>query len=161
MFGAAALYGATTKRSLASIGAILFMGLIGLIVAMVVNLFLQSSQITWLISIVGVVLFTGLTAWDVQRIQNGDLRRRRVDGEGGSHWRARPLPRLHQPVLLPAPPDRRPPLTISPFDTALTERRPNPGRAMAAGEPRLTVALTFDHDAISSEVDRGDGPVLR
>jgi hypothetical protein len=73
MFGAAALYGATTKRSLAGMGGILFMGLIGLIVAMVVNIFLASTAITWIISIVGVVIFTALTAYDVQRIQAGDL----------------------------------------------------------------------------------------
>jgi uncharacterized protein len=73
MFGAAALYGVTTKRSLASVGAIAFMGLIGLLVAMVVNLFLNSPQITWIISIIGVVIFTALTAYDVQRIQNGTL----------------------------------------------------------------------------------------
>ena len=73
MFGAAAIYGAVTKRSLAKIGGILFMGLIGLLVAMVLNLFLQSTQLTWIISIIGVVIFTGLTAWDVQRIQNGQL----------------------------------------------------------------------------------------
>jgi len=71
MFGGAAVYGATTRRSLASIGGILFMALIGLLVAIVVNLFLQSAAATWLISIAGVVIFTGLTAWDVQRIQNG------------------------------------------------------------------------------------------
>ena len=73
MFGAAAIYGATTKRSLASLGGILFMGLIGLIVASVLNLFLQSSQISWIISLVGVALFTALTSYDVQRIQNGDI----------------------------------------------------------------------------------------
>jgi uncharacterized protein len=73
MFGAAAVYGATTKRSLAGLGGILFMGLIGLIVASVVNLFLGNSAISWVISIVGVVIFTALTAYDVQRIQSGDL----------------------------------------------------------------------------------------
>ena len=73
MFGAAALYGATTKRSLAGLGGILFMGLIGIIVASVVNVFLASTTITWIISIVGVVIFTALTAYDVQRIQAGDL----------------------------------------------------------------------------------------
>ena len=73
MFGAAAVYGATTKRSLASLGGILFMGLVGLIVASVLNLFLHSSQVSWIISIVGVVLFTALTAYDVQRIQSGDI----------------------------------------------------------------------------------------
>ena len=73
MFGAAAVYGATTKRSLASLGGILFMGLIGIIVASVLNLFLHSTQVSWIISIVGVVLFTALTAYDVQRIQRGDF----------------------------------------------------------------------------------------
>jgi len=73
MFGGAAIYGATTKRSLASLGGILFMALIGLLVGSVVNIFLASSALTWLISLVGVVLFTALTAYDVQRIQNGDL----------------------------------------------------------------------------------------
>jgi FtsH-binding integral membrane protein len=73
MFGAAAIYGAVTKRSLAQLGGILFMGLIGLIVAMLLNLFLHSSQLSWIISIIGVVLFTALTAYDVQRIQSGDI----------------------------------------------------------------------------------------
>jgi FtsH-binding integral membrane protein len=73
MFGAAAIYGAVTKRSLAQLGGILFMGLVGLIVAMLLNLFLHSSQLSWIISIIGVVLFTALTAYDVQRIQSGDI----------------------------------------------------------------------------------------
>jgi uncharacterized protein len=73
MFGAAAIYGAVTKRSLAGLGGILFMGVIGLLVAMVINLFLQSEAISWIISIIGVVIFTALTAYDVQRIQAGDL----------------------------------------------------------------------------------------
>ena len=73
MFGAAALYGATTKRSLAGLGGILFMGVIGILVASVLNMFLGSSMISWAISVVGVVIFTALTAYDVQRIQAGDL----------------------------------------------------------------------------------------
>ncbi len=73
MFGAAAIYGKVTQRSLAKLGGILFMGLIGLLVAMLINIFLGSPQVTFLISIVGVVLFTALTAYDVQRIQSGDL----------------------------------------------------------------------------------------
>ena len=73
MFGAAAIYGKVTQRSLAKLGGILFMGLIGLLVAMLLNIFLRSSEVTFLISIVGVVLFTALTAYDVQRIQSGDL----------------------------------------------------------------------------------------
>lgn len=73
MFGAAALYGATTKRNLAGLGGILFMGLIGVIIAMVLNVFIANSGIDLAISIIGVVLFTVLTAWDVQRIQVGQL----------------------------------------------------------------------------------------
>lgn len=73
MFGGAALYGVTTKRSLAGIGGYLTMGLFGLIVASVVNMFLGSGPIGWMISLIGVVIFTGLTAWDVQRISAGDL----------------------------------------------------------------------------------------
>ena len=73
MFGAAALYGATTKRSLAGLGGILFMGLIGIVVASVLNIFLNSGMLSWVISVVGVVIYTALTAYDVQRIQAGDL----------------------------------------------------------------------------------------
>ena len=73
MFGAAAIYGAVTKRNLSSLGGILFMGLIGLFAAMILNIFFQSEQLTWIISIIGVGIFTALTAYDVQRIQSGDL----------------------------------------------------------------------------------------
>jgi uncharacterized protein len=73
MFGGAALYGYTTKRSLASIGGFLMMAVIGLIVASVINIFLGNSTLDWIISIVGVVIFTVLTAYHVQRISNGDL----------------------------------------------------------------------------------------
>jgi FtsH-binding integral membrane protein len=72
-FGGAAFYGATTKRSLASLGGILFMGLIGLIVAMIVNAFIGSTVVGYAISVVGVLIFTALTAYDVQRIGSGDL----------------------------------------------------------------------------------------
>jgi FtsH-binding integral membrane protein len=73
MFGGAAFYGATTRRSLAGIGPILGMALFGLIVAIVVNIFLPTGPLGLLISIVGVVIFTALTAYDVQRIQAGAL----------------------------------------------------------------------------------------
>jgi uncharacterized protein len=73
MFGAAAVYGHVTKRSLAGLGGLLLMGVIGLLVASVINIFLASDTISWVISLVGVVIFTALTAYDVQRIQNGDL----------------------------------------------------------------------------------------
>jgi uncharacterized protein len=73
MFGAAAIYGAVTKRSLAGLGGILFMGLIGLIVASLLNIFIGGQQLSFIISIVGIVLFTALTAYDVQRIQQGNI----------------------------------------------------------------------------------------
>jgi FtsH-binding integral membrane protein len=68
-FGALSLYGYTTKRDLSPIGAFLIMGLIGLIFAMIVNMFLQSSAMGFIISIVGVLIFAGLTAWDTQKIK--------------------------------------------------------------------------------------------
>jgi FtsH-binding integral membrane protein len=73
MFGGAALYGYTTKRSLAGIGGFASMAIWGLLVAIVVNLFLGSSLLGYVVSIIGVVLFTILTAWDVQRISSGQL----------------------------------------------------------------------------------------
>jgi uncharacterized protein len=73
MFGGAALYGATTKRSLVGIGGFLSMAVFGLIVALVVNVFLASGPLGLVISIIGVVIFTALTAYNVQRIQAGDL----------------------------------------------------------------------------------------
>ena len=69
MFGAMALYGHFTKKDLTSWGRILTMALIGLIIATLVNLFLQSSRIDWICSLVGVVLFTGLTAYDAQKMR--------------------------------------------------------------------------------------------
>jgi FtsH-binding integral membrane protein len=73
MFGAAAVYGAVTKRELQGLGGYLFVALIGILVASLINLFFASSGLTWLISIIGVVLFTVLTAYDVQRIKAGNL----------------------------------------------------------------------------------------
>ena len=69
MFGVMALVGATTKRDLSKLGSILFMALIGLIIASLVNIFLHSSGLDWIISLIGVVLFTALTAYDVQRVK--------------------------------------------------------------------------------------------
>ncbi len=75
IFGGAALYGYVTKRDLTSLGGILFMGLIGLIVVMFVQLFLfpGNSMMNLLIGIFGVAIFTGLTAWDVQRLKDGKM----------------------------------------------------------------------------------------
>lgn len=68
MFGAMTVIGFTTKTDLTKLGNILFMALIGLIIASVVNLFAGSSALYWLISLGGVIIFTGLTAYDTQRI---------------------------------------------------------------------------------------------
>lgn len=65
-FAAASLYGYTTKKDLTSFGSFLFVGLIGIVIASIVNLFLQSSGMQFAISIIGVLIFTGLTAWDTQ-----------------------------------------------------------------------------------------------
>lgn len=69
MFGAMALYGMVTKRDLSGMGSFMFMGLIGIIIASVVNMFLGSSTLHMAISGIGVIIFVGLTAYDVQRIK--------------------------------------------------------------------------------------------
>lgn len=69
MFGAMSIYGFFTKRDLSKIGTYMIMALWGLIIAIVVNIFLKSSGLEWIISIVGVLLFTGLTAWDTQTVK--------------------------------------------------------------------------------------------
>jgi FtsH-binding integral membrane protein len=69
MFGAMSLYGYTTKRDLSGWGSFLFMGLIGIIIAMLVNIFLQSAALHFAVSVIGVLVFTGLTAYDTQRIK--------------------------------------------------------------------------------------------
>ncbi len=68
-FGALSLYGYTTQRDLSPIGSFLIMGLFGLILAMVVNIFLQSTGLDFAISAIGVLIFAGLTAWDTQKIK--------------------------------------------------------------------------------------------
>ena len=68
-FGAMSVYGYFTKTDLTKIGSFLFMALIGLIIASVVNIFVASSTFDWIISIVGVLIFVGLTAWDTQTVK--------------------------------------------------------------------------------------------
>lgn len=69
MFGATSLYGYTTKTDLSKMGSFMMMGLIGIVIASLVNLFLHSSALQFALSIAGVVIFVGLTAWDTQRIK--------------------------------------------------------------------------------------------
>jgi hypothetical protein len=68
-FGGLSLYGYTTRRDLSGLGTFLFMGLIGIVIASLVNIFLRSSGLDWIISLVGVGVFAGLTAYDTQRIK--------------------------------------------------------------------------------------------
>ena len=72
-FGALSLYGYTTKRDMSGMGSFLIMGLFGIIIASLVNIFLKSSGLDWAISIIGVGVFAGLTAWDTQRINIASL----------------------------------------------------------------------------------------
>ena len=69
-FGAMSIYGYTTKRDLTKLGSFLMMGLIGIIIASVVNIFLKSSMMYFVISILGVLIFVGLAAYDTQKIKN-------------------------------------------------------------------------------------------
>ena len=69
MFGAMAVFGTFTKRSLAGVGQFMFMGLIGLLIAMVVSIFWFNDVLMFVINVIGVVVFTGLTAWDAQRLK--------------------------------------------------------------------------------------------
>ena len=68
-FGALSLYGYTTERNLSPLGAFLTMGLFGLILASLVGMFFPSPGLTWMISVIGVLIFAGLTAWDTQQIK--------------------------------------------------------------------------------------------
>ena len=83
MFGAMAVFGTLTKRSLAGVGQFMFMGLIGLIIASIVNIFWLNSALYFVISVVGVIVFTGLTAWDAQRLK--EMAVALPDGRVGSY----------------------------------------------------------------------------
>ena len=69
MFGAMSLYGYTTKTDLTKFGSFLIMGLIGVVIASIVNIFLGSSMLQFIVSVVGILVFLGLTAWDTQTIK--------------------------------------------------------------------------------------------
>ena len=80
-FGAVSLYGYTTKRDLSGMGSFLFMGLIGIVIASLVNLFIGSTALQFAISVIGVLVFTGLTAWDSQRLKSEYLGSYQFGGE--------------------------------------------------------------------------------
>ncbi len=69
MFGAMSLYGYTTKRDLSGFGSMLFMGLIGIVLASLVNLWLKSEALMWAVTYIGVLVFVGLTAYDTQKLK--------------------------------------------------------------------------------------------
>lgn len=69
MFGAMSIYGMVTKRDLTGMGSFMFMGLIGIVIASLVNMFVQSSAMSFVISVIGVLVFTGLTAYDTQKLK--------------------------------------------------------------------------------------------
>lgn len=69
MFAGTSIYGYTTKKDLSGMGGLMMMGLIGIIIASLVNLFMQSSMVNFVVSVIGVIVFTGLTAWDTQYIK--------------------------------------------------------------------------------------------
>ncbi|MCS6890949.1 MAG: Bax inhibitor-1/YccA family protein [Rhodovarius sp.] len=70
MFAGMSLYGYTTGRDLTKMGSFMIMGLIGVLIASLINIFLQSSMLAFVVSIIGIIVFLGLTAWDTQRIKN-------------------------------------------------------------------------------------------
>ncbi len=69
MFGAMSFYGYTTKRDLSGMGSMLFMGLIGIILASLVNIWLKSPALMWVVTYIGVLVFVGLTAYDTQKLK--------------------------------------------------------------------------------------------
>lgn len=70
MFGSAAVYGKVTKKDLTKLGSYLLMGLIGIIIAGIINIFIQNSMLNFITSIIGIIIFIGLTAYDVQKIRD-------------------------------------------------------------------------------------------
>ena len=123
-FGALALYGTVTSRSLSGLGQFLFMGLVGIVIASVVGIFWQSDGLQFVISFCGVILFTLLTAYDAQQLKAIALSVPPVAGRFVRHRRgAEAVPRLHQPVPVPAAlPRRTPGLIVNHRDTK-TRRR--------------------------------------
>ena len=79
-FGGLSIWGYTTKKDLSGMGTFLMMGLIGLIVASIINIFMESSALQWAISIIGLLIFAGLTAFDTQNIKNTYLAMRSTPG---------------------------------------------------------------------------------
>ncbi len=114
-FGALSLWGYTTSRDLSAWGSFLFMGLIGIILASLVNLFIGSTALQFAVSVIGVLVFAGLTAYDTQQIKEmyyvGDDGS--VAGRKAVMGALQALSRLHQPVHVAAPAVRQSPLKLA------------------------------------------------
>ena len=95
-FGAMSFYGYTTKKDLTSWGSFLFMGLIGIIIASLVNIFLQSPMMHWIITYAGVLIFVGLTAYDTQKIKEMNI----LGNEGTDEDTKEALEKLGRPILV-------------------------------------------------------------
>jgi uncharacterized protein len=102
-FAGLSLFGYTTKKDLSGFGTFLIMGVIGLIIASVINIFMQSSMLELAISFLGVLIFAGLTAYDTQRLKREyqHLRGTEFAGKAIILVRVEPVPRLHQYVPVP------------------------------------------------------------
>ena len=135
-FAGLSLFGYTTKRDLSGMATFLFMGLIGIVIASLVNLFLGSTMVQFMISVAGVLVFSGLTAYDTQRITDVCRRRGwRGDYQKVDHGRAVPVSRLHQPVLDAAEPVRQPRIASTHADGARREFRRAFLSTRLAGQP--------------------------
>ena len=112
-FAGLSLWGYSTKKDISAWGSFLIMGVVGLVIAMIANMFIHSQGLALAIPFIGVLIFAGLTAYDTQRLKNEYLtiqqmkanqsqcRRRLPDGQDGGDGRADALPRLHQHVHVP------------------------------------------------------------
>jgi FtsH-binding integral membrane protein len=128
MFGAMAADGTTTRRSLAGFGQFFFMGLIGVVLASVVGLFWHSDALQFVISFIGVIVFTGLAAYDAQRMKSMALAL--PTGQTGSYaivGGAGTLSRLHQPLSVPAAIYGQPAPIRSRRDRPHSSSAPHPG----------------------------------
>ncbi len=125
-FACLSLYGYSTKRDLSPIGSFLIMGLFGVIIVSIVNLFMHSAGLQWGLSLLTLGIFAGLTAWDTQNLKASYYAGAgyEVDREAGDLRRAVAVPELHQHVPEPAVPVRPAPQLIS-----LNGRNHEPGSA--------------------------------
>ena len=115
MFGGLAVYGTVTRRSLAGLGPLLSMGLIGVVLASIVGIFWHNDALQFVVSFVGVIVFTGLTAYDAQRLKEmALLRSRRAHRLLRHRRRAGAVSGLRQPVPVPAAIHRQP-ARLTPF----------------------------------------------